>query len=130
MVFGRSRNNIMELLTSIETGRFSEVESELRNKSDNLSLTISRLAARLEEGRKRANSVVKRIFSAATMLSSFDLKLKFYSNKINDLTSELSAGAQTIYSAFEETTASITQITDATSEMTSSLTVYCSRQAL
>ncbi|HHW00678.1 MAG TPA: hypothetical protein GXX36_14160 [Clostridiaceae bacterium] len=120
-MFSCSRNKAMKLLTNIEKGRFAEVESELRNKADNLSRTISRLASRLEDGRKRANSVVKRIFSVATMLSSFDLKLKFHSNKIKDLTSKLSNVAQTVYSAFEEATASITQITDTSSEMTSSL---------
>jgi len=120
-MFGRNNTKTVKLLNDIENGRFSEVESELKNKSDVFSRTVSELASRLDNGRKRTNSVIKRILSVATKLSSFDLKLKFTSNKIKDLTSELSTRAQSVYSSFEETTASITEITDASSQMTSSL---------
>ncbi len=120
-MFCSSRKRAVKFLSEIELGKFSEVERELANKRDSFSRTMSGLASRLKNGREKANTVVRRIFSIATKLSSFDLKLKFYSNKIKQLTSKLSTGIQSVYSAFEETTASITQITDSSSEMTSSL---------
>ncbi|MGI6777945.1 MAG: methyl-accepting chemotaxis protein [Acetivibrionales bacterium] len=116
-----SRNLLQNTIKNINNGNFQVVENQLKEKGSLIIREIKQLNQKLIEGKKDVGAIIKKIFDVATQISSFDLILNFYSDKIKSTTSELNSMAETVYSAFEQTTASITQITDSNAEFTESL---------
>ena len=66
--------------------------------------------------------IVNGIFEAVANVSSTDLKLLYYGEKVKNATQKLDIIAQTVYASAEETTASIAQVVQANFESTEDLT--------
>jgi methyl-accepting chemotaxis protein len=60
---------------------------------------------------------LKGILRLTAQLSSFDLELKFYSKKIAEALEEISVMTSNVFSAAEETTAAVTEVTNANTEL-------------
>jgi methyl-accepting chemotaxis protein len=118
-IFGR--NKLKTLINDINNGNFEAVNEQFLKDRDEIVRSLALLGAKLKSGKEDISGILKKIFYIATQISSFDLKLAFYSDKIKSMTGELSTMAGTVYSAFEQTTAAVTQITDSNAEMVSSL---------
>jgi methyl-accepting chemotaxis protein len=118
-VFGKNR--LKALIGDINSGNFGVISEELLNDRDEIVNSLAALGASMKHGKEDISGILKKIFYIATQISSFDLKLAFYSDKIKSMTGELSTMAETVYSAFEQTTAAVTQITDSNAELVSSL---------
>lgn len=117
-----TRKSVMQkTIRQINEGNFELAESQLKSEKDEILKNLKELNTKLKEGKHDIGEVIKNIFDIATQVSSFDLTLKFYSDNIKTTTSELNKMAETVYSAFEQTTASVTQITDSNAELMESL---------
>lgn len=110
-----------EFIRSINEGKFDALENELRKENKGIYKDIMNLALTLKAGKNDVNEILKEIFSLATRISSFDLKLEFYSQKVKTMTAELSAMIETVYSSFEEAIAAINQITHSNTQLSESL---------
>jgi methyl-accepting chemotaxis protein len=120
MIFSRNRR-LESIVRSISRGDFEILDDRLEHERKAIVKEIAELGMKLRSGKQHIGEMLKQIFGIATRISSFDLKLEFYSSKIKTMTGELSRLAETVYSAFEETTASVSQITDSNSQLTDSL---------
>ena len=109
-----------EVFDRVNNGEFESIVNEQSNRQP-VFIKIVKLAAKLVEGRKNISGLLKGIFGVATLISNFDLMLKFYSNSITATSGKISKMATDVYAATEETTASITEITNANTELVSSL---------
>jgi len=118
-IFGR--NKLKTLINDINNGNFESVNEQLIKDRDEIVKSIALLGVKLKTGKEDISDILKRIFYIATQISSFDLKLAFYSDKIKSMTGELSTMTETVYSAFEQTTAAVNQITDYNAKVVSSL---------
>jgi methyl-accepting chemotaxis protein len=115
------RAGILRSIETISEGDFLKVEKDLEGKGSRAAQALIKLALKLKEGRRAISGVMKGIFSIATQVSNFDLKLEFYSSKIKSMTGELSKMSETVYSAFEQTTAAVTQVTESNTELSATL---------
>ena len=120
MFFTRSRK-LDNIIKAINEGSFNASEDDISYEKNTAVRGIMSLGLRLTRGKHNIGSMLKGVFNTATQISSFDLKLEFYSDKIKGMTNEMSRMAETVYSAFEETTASVTEITQSNSQLTQSL---------
>lgn len=119
-MFFANKGDVEEAVDKICKGDFELVVNE-RGKKDFVFNKIANLGLKLREGKKNISGILKGIFGIATLVSNFDLKLKFYSNDITAATEKISAMASNVYSATEETTASVTEITNANTEFVSAI---------
>jgi len=112
---------LIDVLDRINAGSFDEIESRFRREKNPVLKRIMEVTKKIKNGRETVNHVMKGIFQVATQISSFDLRLAFYSDRIKEDTVKLSRMAESVYSAFEETTAAVAQITEANHQLTTSL---------
>lgn len=113
-------NSIEKTIDIVDKGEF-EALLRMPEKSGFIENKIKSIGLKLEKGKKSISNIYKEIFGVATLISNFDLKLKFYSEKINNMNEKMSVMATSTYAASEETTASISQITNSNTELGLSL---------
>ncbi len=116
--FGKKIKAWLQLIIK---GRFDDVYEDPRKKGNELSKLIITLNDKLKSGKISVSDLIKGIIAIATQLSNFDLRLSFYGNKLKEMTEHLNRLASSVYSTFEETTASVSAITTSSSEMTNSI---------
>jgi methyl-accepting chemotaxis protein len=107
-------------INKVYNGDFESAANEQYEKHFLLK-QIKNLSMRLNVGKKKISGLLKETLGIATLISNFDLKLKFYSNGILTATERISEMASNVYSATEEAAASINQITNANTDLVSSL---------
>jgi methyl-accepting chemotaxis protein len=115
------RNHTLEVINTILEGNFEAAENMLKEKADLILSGIGKLNAIVKDSKADISQMLRGTFNLATQVSSFDLALGYYSQEVKSATFELNKMAETVYSAFEETTASITEITGASTDITASL---------
>ncbi|WP_164914459.1 methyl-accepting chemotaxis protein [Aminipila luticellarii] len=76
---------------------------------------------RVDEGKGKIVEIFKHIFHAATLVSSFDLKLSFFGNQIKASSGGLSAKSSESATATEEISSSMTEVVSANETLASSL---------
>lgn len=111
---------IKETIDMVEKGEFKAL-STLSHKPSFIESKVKNIGLKLKEGKKSISNIFNGILGVATLISNFDLKLKFYSEKINFMTDKMSTMAASVYAASEETTATITEIANSNTELTLSL---------
>ncbi len=107
-------------LDKICSGDF-DLQPSAQNMKDRVLIKITGLGSRLKLGKENVSGILKGILGIATQLSSFDLELKFHSKKIADASKDISRMVSSVFSAAEETTAAITEVTNANSELITSI---------
>lgn len=117
----KNDKNLMNYIDKLKKGQFKDLNDHEPLKKNSLFGRVSELAFMLKKGKVEVSRILKGTFGIATLISSFDLKLSFYSKKINFITERLSAMATNVAAASQETTASISQVVDSTTDMASSL---------
>jgi methyl-accepting chemotaxis protein len=119
MIFNYKRK--MEgAIDKLNSGEFDVVVNGSDNKHSKFN-KIKNLALKLKEGKNSISGIIKEILEIATLVSNFDLKLKFYSSNIVAATEKIFKMASNVYSATKEATASIAGITNANTELIVSL---------
>jgi len=76
---------------------------------------------RLEKGREKLVSIFEDIFKAAFLTSSFDLKMKFFGEKVNNIGSKINNMSFDVHKSSESSLASATEITNANTEIAYSI---------
>ncbi|HAN10766.1 MAG TPA: hypothetical protein DCP90_09185 [Clostridiales bacterium] len=109
------------IINKIQEGMFEDVSNLKLDKKHTLSNRIINLGLKIKEGKSKISEVIKGVLGIATVVSSFDLKLSFYSKKMRDVTQKMSSMATSIATAAEETNASITQVVETNVEFNNSL---------
>lgn len=84
---------------------------------DALSEKILKVAADLHLTQEDVRRLILSVIDLSIDLSSFDLKLKYYSDGINVSTQTLREISDTVYAAFEEINASMTEVGGTTSNL-------------
>ena len=112
MFSGKSKKEYERVLERIIDGNF-EVEPD---KRDNVIEKILTLSEDLKMNREKVKELICGIFDIAVDISSFDLKLNYYSNEILSYTNKINDLNQTVQSVFEELSASIEEIDASTKE--------------
>lgn len=107
--------------TAIDKVIAGEFDFEEKNNKQPVLNKIAAFSLKLQEGKKSISTVLKGLFEITTLISNFDLRLKFYSNNITNTAEKISTIASDVYSSAEEITASITEITTANTELVVSL---------
>lgn len=120
-MFSSKKRELESIINRLNEGDFETLSSEFKNEKNIMIKDIITLSSKLKGGRENISWVLQEIFKIATQMSNFDLKLAFYSEKINSLTGDLSRSAEGVYSSFEEITAAVTEITHGNTELSSSL---------
>ncbi|MGB7605754.1 MAG: methyl-accepting chemotaxis protein [Lutisporaceae bacterium] len=118
MIINTKRIN--EAIDMVEKGEFKAL-STLPHKTSSIENKIKNIGFKLTEGKKSISNIFNGILGVATLISNFDLKLKFYSEKINFMTDKMSTMTASVYASSEETTATISEITNSNTELTLSL---------
>lgn len=119
-MFTAKRRVIEEAVDKLGEGALDGIAG-VPGKQQATLVKIKKLAVMLIEGRRNISGLLKGIFGIATMVSNFDLRLKFYSNNIVSASEKISAMTQDVYAASEETTATVTEITNANTELITAL---------
>lgn len=114
----RDLEQAIDKISEGEFEGFEQVNSKNKNRITNKTVI---LALKLRAGRNRISGVFKGIFSIATLLSNFDLRLSYYSRKTKTLTEKMSSMAAGVFTASEEITASTTEILNAHNELTTAI---------
>lgn len=107
-----------------------ECESDLNNEkisNKNIRNYISTFCERLKAGKEKFISIFDGAFNAAFLSSSFDLKLKFFSEQIIDTGSKISTISSDVYTTMGNTSNSISEITNANTALSKSLENITSR---
>ena len=120
----RKMENILEFM---EKQNIDSIKILRQREKNILAKRLIDLGLGVYSGKADIRLILKSIFNLATQVSSFDLKLVFYSGRIKTMTENLSKMAETVYGAFEETTSAVTQITDSNTEMSTSLSNISSK---
>ena len=115
-----SNRKMKDALDKLYRGEFESVENE-QAKGRAIPEQIIKLNVRLKDGKKRISGLLKGIFGIATLISNFDLMLKFYSGIISSVTERIYEMSSNVYAATEEASVAITEITNANTELVSSL---------
>lgn len=115
------KGKIIDALKQIDAGNLDEVEVRYKDEKSPVIKKSLEIATKVKKGRMTISSILKGIFNIAAQISSFDLKLVFFSDKLKSATAELSKMAETVYSAFEETTAAVTQVADSNAQTINSM---------
>ncbi|NSW91562.1 MAG: CZB domain-containing protein [Firmicutes bacterium] len=113
-----------ELKTILETINDLECEVNSGNgkiSNENIEEQISSFCEGLKEGKRKLITIFDKIFNAAFLTSSFDLKLNFYSEKITDTSSKTSRISSDVHSTAENTLNLITGITNANTALVKAL---------
>jgi len=76
---------------------------------------------RLKEGKEKLVSIFEDIFNAAFLISSFDLKMKFFGNNINSISSKINNASYDVHTLLDNSFASISEITNANTELAHSI---------
>ncbi|HCC07042.1 MAG TPA: hypothetical protein DEP72_02585 [Clostridiales bacterium] len=120
MIF-KNEHKAMTTIDKIQSGLFESVVDSKLDSNNMLLSGIVNLGLKMKEGKSKISAVIKEILGIATLVSSFDLKLSFYSKKLIEVTKKMSTMATSIAAAAEETTASITQVVAANAEFNGTL---------
>jgi len=120
-MFASKRNHALEVISKILEGKLEEAENMLKGNGDLILSGIGKLNKVVKDSKDDITQLIKGIFNLATQVSSFDLALKHYSQEVKTSTYELNKMAETVYSTFQQTTASIAEIARASTDMSSSL---------
>lgn len=120
-MFFTTGRKIEEIVDAVGEGRFSAVKGDQEDRKHPALDKIIDLGMKLKDGKIKVSEILKGVFGTATLVSNFDLRLSFFSERINSITGKLSSMASSVAAASEETTASITQIVDSTTELVSAL---------
>jgi len=111
---------IEKTIDIVSKGEFEKLLN-VPEKSSYIEKKIKDIGLRLEEGKKKISNIFKEIFGVATLISNFDLKLKFYGEKINSMTEKMGIMVTSVYATSEEVTSSVSQITSSNTELALSL---------
>lgn len=103
---------------NLDQGKLNDID----RKKEQAFKEFRLLLENLDLGRKDATEIINGVIEAAAQISAFDLKLAYHGEKIKAATQKLNQIAEMVYSTAEETTASMTQISQANNESTYSLT--------
>ncbi len=120
-MFRTVSKDVKTLINSIQSGNLDNIPKNLEKEKSEVAKSILQLAADLKEGKNDVREILLGIFDVATRISSLDLSLSHFSEQIKELTSKLSGDIENVYSTFEQTTASLSQVTDSNAQMASSL---------
>ena len=99
-------------------------ETDIKNHNSDFSsqaLEFKKFKENMEKTRPIAIDIINGVISTAGQISSFDLRLSHYSNKISNSTIEMQGVAHTVSITLNETSIGMNQIADAVSESASSL---------
>ena len=123
MLFEWKETKLKGYLYKVAIGeKLNETQIEEIEKSHHrIYHEIKSLIEGVSNGKKDIIDIVNGVIEMAGQISAFDLKLMYHGERIRSATDSLSQIAETVYSTAEETTASITQISQATTDSTYSL---------
>lgn len=99
-------------------------ENQLKKtKFNTKSLTenLIHMLDRLRKGREKLVTIFEDIFSSAFLVSSFDLKMKFFSNRISDVSSKINSMSYEVHNLLDNSRKAVSEITNANSELVQSI---------
>lgn len=123
MLLKTKNQKIKEYLLKVTNGDLLDQKqiTEIQNEKSEIFEKFKILVENLNLSKEDIITIVNGIIEIATQVSAFDLKLTHYGEKIKGATDKLNQIAETVYSTIEETTASMTQISQATNDSTYAL---------
>ena len=123
MLFENRKHKMEEYIKKVANGEplSREEARDLEGSYSVMARQIKLLTEKLGEGKDEVTAVVNGIIEVATQISSFDLKLLYFGTAIKDATEKMGKIAEMVYSTSEETTASVSQVSQANNESTDSL---------
>ena len=123
MLFENKKHKMEEYVKKIANGEklTKEEAQDLEGSYGVMAQQIKSLTDKLSGGKDEIIDVVNGVLEVATQISSFDLKLLHYGTAIREATDKMGKIAEMVYTTSEETTASVTQISQANADSTNSL---------
>lgn len=124
MLFEGRNHKVEEYLHKVIAGEVlaDRQVADMQNSHGQVFKELKTLLESLGLAKEDITSIINGVIEAAGQISAFDLRLIYQSDKIKAATQKLNQIAEMVYSTAEETTASMTQISQANSESTYSLT--------
>ena len=116
-MFGSSKKKEYESIVQIiddpkyEEGKQKKVNLNLKKFTKDIHQVISRLI----KGRKRLVSLFEDIFTSAFLVSSYDLKMKFFGNRIRSVSSKVSNISHEVHNLLNNSHNAVSVISSANS---------------
>ncbi|MDK2801446.1 MAG: hypothetical protein PWP27_1515 [Clostridiales bacterium] len=116
------RKVLDKIITNILEGQAINVDEYLDKYGQNKKIVkILEAYNKNAEAREQVKDLIRKNLLLATEISSFDLRLFYYSGQLEDTVGRLNNISSNIAQAFEETTASMEQVSNVVSEFVGSL---------
>ena len=118
-MFGSSKKKEYESIVQIiddpkyEEGKQKKVNLNLKKFTKDIHQVISRLI----KGRKRLVSLFEDIFTSAFLVSSYDLKMKFFGNRIRSVSSKVSNISHEVHNLLNNSHNAVSVISSANSDL-------------
>lgn len=116
MFFDKS-NKLKEIIDCIENGDCEKVVDKKCSIKKELKDKIGYLCVRLNKGKDIFGEIVNNTLNAVMQVSNFDLRLKFYGEKVNKVSEEINGMIKELHVASQATVASTEEITCANAEL-------------
>lgn len=116
MFFDKS-NKLKEIVDCIENGDCEKVVDKKCSIKKELKDKIGYLCVRLNKGKDIFGEIVNNTLNAVMQVSNFDLRLKFYGEKVNKVSEEINGMIKELHVASQATVASTEEITCANAEL-------------
>lgn len=116
MIFNKS-SNLNNIIYSFENGNCEKIVNEKSSLKKELKDKILCLCTRLNKGKDILGNIVNNILNSVMQVSNFDLRLKFYGEKINKVSNEINGMVEELHIASQTTANSTEEITSANGEL-------------
>ena len=116
MIFDKSKR-FKNIIVSVENGSCENFINQKFFYKKEVKDTFISLCKRLNNGKEILGKIVNNILNAVMQVSNFDLRLKFYGEKINTVSQKINDMIEELHIASQTTVTSTEEIASANAEL-------------